>query len=210
MKKSEAFALFFKRPNVVVTTFFWLAGLTLLSGCIAALVLDVWGLWARIGVILLMTLVVVYAAYGTAMLFDIPGRVKDFAAKRKYLSLFVTNYNARTAIYACGSVLFDVCYGVLEIVIGNKSGSSWFKTNGIYYLVISVIRFAVIMFGVRPMIKMNDKQRRLHEIKTMTATAIALLMLNSVLTLLFEMMITNETEFVKLPILLYGTAIYTF
>ncbi len=203
---------FFKRPNKLFTAILWISGLGLLAACIAAVVLDLWHIAVRIAVIIVMSLIILYALYATALLIELPEKALAFARRHRTLSRLVDSYNFRTALFACGSVIIDVAYAVLQFVIGAVNHASWAMTNGVYYFILSVIRFFVIMFGARPLDnkELKGEARELHCIKTYAATGIALLILNSVLYVLFDAILLSGERFVKHYVMIYGSAVYIF
>ncbi|MDE7464674.1 MAG: hypothetical protein K2M48_06555 [Clostridiales bacterium] len=211
MKRMRNLAEFFKAPNAVMTACFWAAGLILLGGCIASIVLDVWAVGIRIAVILITSLIVVYAAYGTAMLARLPERIRSWTAKHERLSLFVHNYHVRTAVHACGSIIIDLVYATMTFVIGRKTDSGWYTVNATYYFIMALIRLGIIVFGARHAVRDLPKEKfESYETKVYTLTAIALLILNGWLTTTFEVKLTGGSEFAKHSLIVYGTAIYTF
>lgn len=50
----------------------------------------------------------------------------------------------RTFKLALGSLLFNLAFGAYHLVFGAVSGSWWLLTLGVYYLILSVVRFAVL------------------------------------------------------------------
>lgn len=211
MEKTNGFIDFFKRPNLVFTICLWVTGLVLLGVCIVAVVLELWHVQLRIAVIIVMTLVLLYALYATAMRLDLKTKALDFAHRHKHIAIVVDNYNVRTAFYACGSILIDLVYSIMDISLGYMHGTQWFKMYGFYYLALTVIRFCLIMWGARPLIKPTTRYARaIHEIRTYAVTGISLFMLNSVLYTMFDIMLVSGESFIKHYIIIYGTAIYTF
>lgn len=192
-----------------MTGFFWAAGLILVGAVIAAIALDL-PAGIVIAIILPSSLVVLYAAYGSARLLRIPQKVKERAKKHKHLKRFVEDYHFRKLVYACFSVVVDFGYAAMEFVFSRVSGNNWYTVNATYYFGLAAIRLGIIFFGAGRMKKIPEEKRRLHEIKTYTATGIALLLLNGWLTTTFIASLSSDGEFKKYSLIVYATAIYTF
>lgn len=212
MSSAQKFLDFFKRPNRIFTAVLWVSGLSLLGYCIAAVVLELMLVQVRITLIIVMTLILLYAAYATALLLKLPEKVLAHAEKNKHLAKFLSNYNARTVVYACGTVLTDVCFAVFEISIGYAHGSHWFRINGFYYLFLCLVRVSVILFAARPFSKteLTSEEKRSREVRAYAGVGIAMLFLNSLLYALFDIMLAAGGDFVKHTVLIYGTGVFTF
>lgn len=212
MSAAQKFLDFFKRPNLVFTIVLWTVGLSLLGFCIASVVLELMLVQVRITLIIVMTLIILYAGYATALLLKLPEKAFALAEHNKHLSRLLHNYNARTVAHACGSVITDVCFAVFEISIGYAYGSHWFRINGIYYLFLCAIRVSVLLFAARPFAKtqLTKAEKHSRAVRAYAGVGIAMLVLNSLLYTLFDVMLAAGGDFVKHSVLIYGTAIFSF
>ena len=55
----------------------------------------------------------------------------------------------RTLKLAIASLLFNVAFAIYHLVLGAVTSSWWLLTLGSYYLVLSIVRFAVLIFRSR-------------------------------------------------------------
>lgn len=209
MKRAKTFFKSLANPPAATVICFWTAGLILLGGCIASIVLDVWNVGIRIAVIILMSLLVSYAAYGTAKLLRLLERIKAWAKNHPRIYAFLHNYHIRTVLLTFGSIVIDVGYATMEFIIGKMTNHSWYTINATYYFSLSVVRLLVIIYA-RPNAKLPPKKRAERELKAYTATGIALFLINGWLTTTFEVSLTGGSEFARNKLIVYGTAVYTF
>ncbi len=210
MKKSQAVIRFFKYPNIVVTLFSYAAGFTLLGGLIAAALLDVWNTVLRIFMAIFSSTLIVYGLYGTAVFFRLTDRLLAAIRKNKTLSLFIDSYNYRTVLYACGSIIIETAFGLIGLISGLVTNSSWYITNGTYYLLLAVLRLYVVLGARKPKKDMTEKEIAKKHIDIYTVTGVSLLLLNGVMSALFDAMAVAEAEHVKSNLMIYATAIFAF
>ncbi len=212
MNKRE-FIDFFKYPNAVMSSCFGAAGLTLLGGSIASIALDVWAVRVRIIVMILMTLVLLYALYGLALALRLPEKAEALAKKSKFLAKFISSYGFRAGIFTLGSILFDLVFASLQLYIGTETDMNWYIANGGYYFLMGAIRLTVLFVGVyeimRPDISLTERKNR--STKLFILTGFALLFMNGALDGLTYAMLYSGKSFAKqYDVVVYGTAIYAF
>ena len=50
----------------------------------------------------------------------------------------------RTLNFALASLLFNIAFAAYHLVVGFVTGSWWLLTLGLYYLILSIVRFVVL------------------------------------------------------------------
>lgn len=212
MIDGNKFLGFFTRPNKIFTILLGIISIGLLAFSIVAIVLELWTIELRISLVIVTTLILLYASYSIAMLLDLPTKLNEKTKKLPLLHRLINDYTARTVIYALGSVIIDITYAVFETIIGYMYNSNWYKVNGFYYMFLGGIRVITILYVKHPFKKTPDtyEQNRTREISAHAAAGIALLGLNVTLYTFFDVMLNNSNNFKRHPIIIYGTAIYTF
>lgn len=107
----------------------------------------------------------------------------------------------KSALYT--SLISNLIYDLFKLWIGIHYLSWWFITFAIYYLILCVIKIALVK-------DMKEKSNPLKEYKKVKITGITLLFLNIILTSII-MLIINENKVINYGgVLIYLVALYDF
>lgn len=142
----------------------------------------------------------------------IPGakNAKRFARENRYISAYMADRERRLRISLQTGLIINVAYAVLKFGTGVYLRSPWFGAVGIYYMVLSVIRFLLVR-GNRKLMQIRDprvKHRRAWG--SYRVTALLVLLLNITMTGMVVQMIWHNEAFAYPGLLIYASAAYTF
>lgn len=135
---------------------------------------------------------------------------RDFMNRYKYTRLFLNDkeFRAKVALYA--GLFVNLLYVVFRCTTGIYYRSVWFLAIGVYYIMLSAIRF-VLLYNVR----MTDRQepspeRRRKERKTYRNCGVMILLLNVAMSGMTVQMIWQNRYYRYPGSFIYISAVYTF
>lgn len=103
-------------------------------------------------------------------------------------------------------LLVNSCYIVMKFCSGIYYRSSWLIALGFYYLLLAVMRFALL----HPIRRNSTEKQIIKELKSYRFCGIVLLVMNQALAVIVVMVVHQNQGFSYNGILIYGMAIYTF
>lgn len=109
---------------------------------------------------------------------------------------------AKTALYS--SLGINLLYAAVKMVSGLLYRSHWFGALAVYYLLLSLMRFALVRRGLRGMGDIAS-QWRIYRL-----CGAALLLMNQALAVVTALVVYRRGEFVYPGYLVYAMAAYTF
>lgn len=134
----------------------------------------------------------------------IKGKLFTKLKKHKKAKIFLENADIRAIIYAFFGFLINVGYVAFQLVMGIITGSVWYITISVYYLILIGIKSAIIFR------QKKHKQNEHMAVKTYRQTGIMYIFL--AFAMFAIMVLVNETNmsFKYAGIMIYVVAIYTF
>lgn len=103
-------------------------------------------------------------------------------------------------------LLVNLCYIVMKFCSGIYYHSSWLIALGFYYLLLAVMRFALL----HPIRHNSSEKQIIRELKSYRFCGIVLLVMNQALTIIVIMVVHQNQGFSYDGLLIYCIAIYTF
>ncbi|WP_124100094.1 hypothetical protein [Ruminococcus sp. Marseille-P6503] len=143
-------------------------------------------------------------------------RIKALASFRKlmkryrYTSMYLESreFRAKTSLYI--GLAINILYAVFKCATGAVFRSAWLWAIGVYYVMLSAIRF-VLLRNVRITDKKEQTvQRRIHEYKSARLCGVMMLALNIAMTGMTVQMIWRNRGYEYEGYVIYISAIYAF
>jgi len=121
-----------------------------------------------------------------------------------YTRQYITDAVFKTQINLAGSVILDVSYAGVNVLLAVFYQTNWFTIFAGYYAVLSFLRVLLFQNLFR------KKEHPLHGLKRARFCSGILLTVNLVLSALVLMMLYRPHEFGDMGVLIYVAALYTF
>ncbi|MBQ8426533.1 MAG: hypothetical protein IJX16_02100 [Clostridia bacterium] len=149
-----------------------------------------------------------YATYLTVKLVPkIKNAIIKVLNKRTFTKKILQNYGFRTLVFACGSFIFSILYGVYNGVIAILSLTLWYGALAGYYILISFMRGGVFLYHGRRKKSGYDK---LQELNTYKNCGILLMIIITALSVAVAQMVATGVAFEYGGLLIYVAATYSF
>lgn len=135
---------------------------------------------------------------------------RKFMRRYKYTSMYLDDvkFRARISLY-CGLAV-NIFYAVFKCATGFIFRSAWFWAIGIYYVMLSAIRFT-LMRNVRITDKKeHGAERKIHEYKSAKLCGIMMLALNAAMMGMTFQMIWQNRSYEYKGYIIYISALYAF
>lgn len=135
---------------------------------------------------------------------------RKFMRRYKYTSMYLDDveFRARISLY-CGLAV-NMFYAVFKCATGFIFRSAWFWAIGIYYVMLSAIRFT-LMRNVRITDKKeHSTERKIHEYKSARLCGIMMLALNAAMMEMTFQMIWQNRSYEYKGYIIYISALYAF
>lgn len=117
-------------------------------------------------------------------------------------------YHLRKSLFR--SLTINVCYSVFQIAMGLYYHSVWFFSCGIYYVVLSLIRLALVRYEAKQSECELDQQKQIIGWNGFRTCGILMLLLNVTMTgMVFQMIWRGQGSHYH-EIMVYAVATYTF
>lgn len=128
----------------------------------------------------------------------------------KYTSMYLNDRDFRARISLYMSLLTNMAFAVFKCAIGTFYRSPWLWTIGIYYAILTAIRFTLMRN-----IRISDKnghgvKKKIHEYKTYRTTGILMFLLNGGIAGMAVQMIWQNKSYTYAGFTIYISALYTF
>lgn len=131
-------------------------------------------------------------------------KLNIFIDNNKYLRKYKRDYKLRYQLSLFVSLLFNVIYALFEVISGILFSSWWFISLAIYYLLLIMLRFNILRDEF-------DKKKELREeYIRYRSTAIILLFINVILTMIIMIIVNQKIINVYPNWLAITVAVYTF
>lgn len=135
---------------------------------------------------------------------------RKFMRRYKYTSMYLDDveFRARISLY-CGLAV-NMFYAVFKCATGFIFRSAWFWAIGIYYVMLSAIRFT-LMRNVRITDKKeHSTERKIHEYKSARLCGMMMLALNAAMMGMTFQMIWQNRSYEYKGYIIYISALYAF
>lgn len=136
-------------------------------------------------------------------------RFKQFKERNKYLKRYFSDENLRSSLSLYVSLLINIAYSSFNIFAGWVNKSNWFGAIGIYYLILSLIKFTLVGNSS----KANQKptvERRLYELRVYRFIGILMFLLNIAMSVIAIQTIWQNKSIEHSEIMTIATATFTF
>lgn len=135
---------------------------------------------------------------------DIIKKVKKFLYTHKRSNLYMTDADVRARVSLNVGWLVNLGYSAFKLVLGIIYGSMWFLAEAEYYIVLTVLRFALI--------KSDKKHSGKPEYmwKSFNRCGWCLLLLNFLMTCIISQVVFRNEVYDYPGLVIYASAAYTF
>lgn len=135
---------------------------------------------------------------------------RRFMRRYKYTSLYLDDIEFRARISLYSGLAVNMFYAVFKCATGFIFRSAWLWAIGIYYVILSVIRFTLLRN-----VRMSDKKehsaaRKIHEYKSARLCGILMLVLNLAMGGMTVQMIWQNRSYEYKGYIIYISALYAF
>ncbi len=118
---------------------------------------------------------------------------------------YMTDDAYKVRISLAGNLLYNAAFAAFYLVSGSVNRSYWLGGLGIYYLLLSILRFPLLRYTHR-----MDTPDRLKEYKLYRNTGIGMLPLNCALSLIFGLMLLRDETYSYPGLMIFAVAAFTF
>lgn len=148
-----------------------------------------------------------YSIYTIVILaHKIKSKIINILKSNSVTSELLGSFGYRTIMGLAFSLTVSIVYGLYNGVIGIVNGSVWFGSLAAYYLLLTLIRSAVLFNRSKSKGEGGD----LRSAKTYLASGVGILLLNIALSVSIFQMIFDEKGFEYGEYMIYVSALYAF
>ena len=198
-----------KRPNKIILVIIYLVTALLVVASMALMLKSFDGAMEIITYVLygLTAVAFGYSIY-TIVIFapKIKSKIIKMLRSNSVTAELLESFGYRTIIGLAVSLTVSVAYGLYNGIIGIVNGSVWFGSLAVYYLLLTLIRSAVLVNHR----KSKGKGDGLRRVKTYLVSGIGMLLLNIALSVSIAQMIFDEKGFEYGDYMIYVSALYAF
>lgn len=135
---------------------------------------------------------------------------RKFMRRYKYTSMYLDNREFRAKISLYIGLVINMLYAVFKCATGAIFRSAWLWAIGVYYVILSAIRF-MLLRNVRITDKKEQTtQRKIHEYKSARMCGVMMLALNIAMTGMTVQMIWRNRGYEYRGYIIYISAMYAF
>lgn len=135
-------------------------------------------------------------------------RLRRFLYSNKFTFKYLSEADLRTRISMHSGVLINIGFALFKLIAGFYYHSNWFIATGLYYAVLSIIRF-ILIHQDRKTGKLENNQL-LHQWKSYRLCGALLVVLNLAITIVVFRVILQNDGFDYPGLTIYASAAYTF
>lgn len=137
-------------------------------------------------------------------------KFRSFMNRHKYTSMYLNDREFRAKVSLYSGLAINMFYAVFKCATGAIFRSAWLWAIGIYYVMLSVIRFTLLRN-----VRITDKkehtlERKVHEYKSAKLCGIMMLALNIAMTGMTVQMIWRNRGYEYKGYMIYISAMYAF
>lgn len=135
---------------------------------------------------------------------------RSFMNRHKYTSLYMNDIEFRARVSLYSGLAINLFYAVFKCATGVFFRSAWLWAIGIYYVMLSAIRFTLLRN-----VRITDKkehadERKIHEYKSARLCGIMMLALNAAMGGMTVQMIWQNRSYEYKGYIIYISAMYAF
>lgn len=137
-------------------------------------------------------------------------RFRRFMNSYKYTSMYLNNreFRARFSLYS--GLAVNMFYAVFKCATGAVFRSAWLWAIGIYYVMLSLIRFTLLRNVRITDKKEHNAERKIHEYRSSRVCGIMMFALNIAMTGMTVQMIWRNRGYEYKGYIIYISAMYAF
>lgn len=136
-------------------------------------------------------------------------KFKQFKEDNKYLKRYFSDSDLRAKISLYISLFINIAYAVFNFCIGYLNKSYWSGAIGIYYFVLSAIRFLLLRNASKATQKLS-KERKEYELKVYRGIGVLMFLVNIAMSGMAVQMIWQNKSNAHSEIMTIATAAFTF
>lgn len=135
---------------------------------------------------------------------------RRFMNHYKYTSMYLNEREFRARISLYSGLAINMFYAVFKCATGAMFHSAWLWANGIYYVILGAIRFALLKNIHITDKKEHPPERKIHEYKSARLCGIMMFLLNIAMTGMTVQMIWQNRGYKYNGYVIYISAMYAF
>lgn len=136
-------------------------------------------------------------------------KIKQFKEDNKYLKKYFSDSALRATMSLYISLFINIAYAVFNFIISYLNKSYWFAAVGVYYFLLSVLRFFLVRNSGRATQKLSF-ERRIYELKVYRGIGIMMFLVNIAMSGMAIQMIWQNKSTAHSEIMTIATAAFTF
>lgn len=137
-------------------------------------------------------------------------KFRSFMHRYKYISLYLDSAEFRAKVSIYSGLTINLFYAVFKCVTGAIFRSAWLWAIGIYYVILSTIRFTLLKNVRITDRKTHSREKKLHEYKSSRICGIMMLALNTAMTGMTVQMVWKNRSYEYKGYIIYISALYAF
>lgn len=136
-------------------------------------------------------------------------KIKQFKEDNKYLKKYFSDSDLRAKISLYISLFINIAYAVFNFIIGYLNKSYWFGAIGVYYFVLSAIRFLLLRNSGKATQKLSE-ERKEYELKVYRGVGVLMFLVSIAMSGMAIQMIWQNKSTAHSEIMTIATAAFTF
>lgn len=136
-------------------------------------------------------------------------KIKQFKEDNKYLKKYFSDSALRAKISLYISLFINIAYAVFNFIIGYLNKSYWFGAIGVYYFVLSAIRFLLLRNSGKATQKLSE-ERKEYELKAYRGVGVLMFLVSIAMSGMAIQMIWQNKSTAHSEIMTIATAAFTF
>lgn len=137
-------------------------------------------------------------------------KFRSFMNRHKYTSMYLNDREFRVKVSLYSGLAINMFYAVFKCATGAMFHSAWLWAIGIYYVMLSAIRFTLLRNVCITDKKEHTLERKVHEYKSARLCGIMMLALNIAMTGMTVQMIWRNSGYEYKGYMIYISAMYAF
>lgn len=136
-------------------------------------------------------------------------KIKQFKEDNKYLKKYFSDSVLRATISLYISLFINIAYAVFNFCIGYLNKSYWFGAIGVYYFVLSAIRFLLLRNAGKASQKLTT-ERKEYELKVYRGVGVLMFLVNIAMSGMAIQMIGQNKSTAHSEVMTIASAAFTF
>lgn len=128
----------------------------------------------------------------------------SFMKRHKFTNTLLTNYGYRTVMFSIFTFILNIGYVAFQGVLAIKTGSAWYISITLYYLILSIMK-AIVLLAKKNKVESIEKQA-----KTYRSCGIMFILLMLAFSGVIVLIYTSNMYFEYAGLMIYVIATYTF